>query len=488
MAKNDRYILNLSFKSLQFVSNDTLIAVGKYSLICMSYNGGVEWEIKSDISGVSWISLIDENTIKAFGPYGKFFHSDDGGATWLPQKNYIQSVAEEEKFFNPLNGGSFGFKDNLNGYIYVEPFMSKEVNAVLTTDGGNTAQPKLIKNLDVSFFRTFSIPYNDNYVFCSSGSYQLGWWAVVFQLDDTLGIQQKTALPHRQFFYLTQFEGNIYALGKDSADAEDIYSIYKSTNGGKDWDKDFSFETVKPIYLAPMEIILINDDIYANWHSSAPKGEDSVLIQNYFKISLSQKSAKKILELEAAGLHKTFFVRDNWYIPYYDIDDKGIIHRGMKKSIDINASEIVWEESINKRYTSPIRQSSLLDSIMVIATYDSLFKSNQIFLAKPKGNTGIADRPRRERVKEIALSGPLASSPAGEYQFNVALDEKNVAEKLTLSAYDVRGSRVDSDFLFTPSEGNRGRLLWKPGKLPPGAYVLILKCGSAVGSATVVVE
>ncbi|MGE5479258.1 MAG: hypothetical protein ACM3U1_02395, partial [Chloroflexota bacterium] len=183
---------------------------------------------------------------------------------------------------------------------------------------------------------------------------------------------------------------------------------------------------------------------------------------------------------------KPILIDNKCYVQYYNIGGGGMEFKFLYS--DINSAEPEWKELSIKRFGPVFKPAMSGDSLLVFNAYDSLMKSDQYFLAKPKGNTSIADRPQREKLKEISLSGPLASSQAGEYEFNVTMDEKAIAEKMTLAAYDVRGSRIGSDFLFTPGGASQGRLLWKPGKLPPGAYVLILKCGSSIGSTTVVVE
>ncbi|MGE5479165.1 MAG: WD40/YVTN/BNR-like repeat-containing protein [Chloroflexota bacterium] len=476
---NDHYIYKLNFRNIEFLTKDTLIAVGFNNLIYMSYNGGKNWSLKTFLGSILRINVFSKQEIRAFGAYGQFFHTNNGGVTWLPQRNYIAAISSDYKFLQPINfSGTFLYKDKLNGFMFVHSSHTADTNLIYTNDGGITVKAKYRDKIQRSGFYSFAMPYKDKTFFISSGIIPFGWWALIFKLDDEFNFEKQINVTSTQFFHAFVYDNKIYALGQDSSDADSVFAVYSSDDDGESWKKDFNFPALKPITGRLDGITIIGKDIFASFSND---------IKILMKIDVVNKNAKIIY-------------KDKKNLPLFPLllNGKYYILKGTPSILksasyvlltpDIEADSIEWKKVETTRFSGPELRYSLNDTLFAFSLIDSLVGEDQLFLAKPKGNTGIADRPRREKLSEIALSGPLASSQAGEYEFNVTLDEKAIAEKMILAAYDVRGSRVGSDFLFTPGGAGQGRLLWKPGKLPPGAYVLILKCGSAVGSATVVVE
>jgi hypothetical protein len=148
---NDRYVTYMNFTNVNFLSKDTIIAVGKNNLIYMSNNRGKNWNLISHYNPAKEPGSIQryDNDYGILVSQGiKFIKTTDGGTTWLPQENYYKYFTKESRFNDLYNyGSSFLNIDKNKTYAYYNPSYQGDTNFVITNNGGNTINLKNINNI-----------------------------------------------------------------------------------------------------------------------------------------------------------------------------------------------------------------------------------------------------------------------------------------------------------------------------------------------------
>lgn len=136
---NDRFIANLRLNDLKLFNiqgKDIFIAVGDGKLIYISTDGGRNWILKSLLNEEGKIFAFNRSKARLIASNGKFFFTNDGGVTWLPQQNYLPIMVY-------LLGISSFFIDESRGFYRADPMYRKNsnpkpLNFYYTLDGGNT--------------------------------------------------------------------------------------------------------------------------------------------------------------------------------------------------------------------------------------------------------------------------------------------------------------------------------------------------------------
>lgn len=472
------FINELSFTNLNRISKDTLIGVGKNSLIYISYNAGLNWKLISH-SGSFWLDAFAFNSkeLRAVGNYGLFYHSVDGGATWLPQENYIGKISKNMDFYFPQNSnGGYMFFDKNNGFIHVEPNYLGQENIIYTNDGGRTTKSKSEYYLYRENFYPIHLKYKDQPLWISSGIYEFGWWAMIFKMDDTLNVQKQVNLERRILFSAFVDGDTIYALGKDSVDGDGVFSVYSSTDGGENWNKDFSAPT-DPILKnnRPSMMTCLNNSFIVDWNSYL------------YKFDVKKKTGRLILNKDTSRTLRPIYLNGKYYIGFYQFT-KPNITTGLISIADPDADLVTWEYVNLKRYGIPVVYNSRDDSLYFMAATDSLMGSSATFLAWPKGYTGVKEQSAQDRREEISITGPMAASVEGEFDFKLEWISSDPLENTRFAAYDARGAQVNSGYTIIPKAVGQAELRWTPGKLPPGAYIILLRIGNSIGSKTVIID
>ncbi|MCP5524923.1 MAG: hypothetical protein H7A46_25640 [Verrucomicrobiales bacterium] len=213
-------------------------------------DGGVTWTQQPGISvndAVSALQFVDSQTGWAAGGSGKVFQTTDGGDTWFPQNTGLPITVYLERihFVDAGHGWAFGTDgtviQTINGGANWEPVageMPRHVQFVdvdlwwgleggelrVTDDGGQTWTPRTLPAGE-----TDGIPYFKNAL--------EGWfvgtvriWKTIdggttWENQATLGLPDGRALTTLDF----RDPDNLWVAGFAGA-------VYKSTNGGEDWE------------------------------------------------------------------------------------------------------------------------------------------------------------------------------------------------------------------------------------------------------------
>lgn len=491
---NDRYIIGLTFQSLTFISKDTIIAVGKNHLIYMSYNGGKNWELKSFMGQYLNVFLFNNQEARTVGPYASMSQTNNGGVTWLPQKSYPNVFTGNDRFYNPANyQGTTFFKDKMNGFTGVSLGSQRDTNLIFTNDGGRTVQ---LKSTDIirEDFQTFALEHSGKYILFTWGciGHDFGCWTVVYTLNDTLGVEHKTAIRGWQMFYATNLNGTLYALGKDSVDTDTItYSVFISQDAGISWKKDFTFEVrlENRFELQARDISRIGNSLYIRWFSSVLHPDDTSARQNYYKINLDTKTARKILTIKADGGWEMFNIKNDFFVGTYTFP-KGGVQTSMITTDDIEKDPVIWKPFTSKRFTMPNLAYFSSDSLFCFSTYDSSAQSGGLYFAHAKKTNAVIEEPIINNTSRMYMSGPQPQPARDIVRMRLYWDQTLDIERAEFTVFDLLGTLVSrkGDFVLNQQNSYSGDLVWRTSKLPSGIYFVRCRIGQTYCSSPVLIE
>jgi len=489
---NDRYIVDLSFQNLTFLSKDTIVAVGKRNLIYMSTNGGTNWELKSYLGNYN-IHLFDNQTGRAFGPFAQMFHTNNGGITWIPQKNY-NPLFSDSKFISPENySGTSFFKDKMNGFVGIELYLSNDSNIIYTNDGGETVQ---IQSNDIirSDFETFTVEHSGKYILFTWGciGWNLGCWTVVYKLNDTLGVEHKTAMRGIQMFYATNLNGTLYAVGQDSSDLDTAkYAIFRSEDAGTSWKKDFTFDVrlANRFELKANNISRIGNSLYLRWFSSVKQPDDTSARQNYYKIDLDTKTARKILTTKQDGGWEIHKVKNKYYVGLYTFA-KGGIKTSMLTTDDMDKDSVEWKPFTSTRFEIPYFSNFISDTLFSFTANDTASNGYGLYFARAKKANTVREESTIEQTKQMYLSSPIPLPARDIVRMRLYWDKALSIDNAEFMVFDVLGTSVSrkGEFILNKQNSYSGELVWQSPKLPSGMYFIRCRIGDSYCSTPVLIE
>jgi photosystem II stability/assembly factor-like uncharacterized protein len=478
-SKKDFYVRDLLFNDLNFISKDTIIATGQNNLIYISNDGGVNWELKSNLSN-SFFKMFkfDSKNAVAVAQYGQFFYTENNGTTWLPQENFPAKIAIDDRFVYPGNYyGTAYFKDKNNGFISVSPEYVGDTNVIFTRDGGKTA--KLAGKYDIQYrnMNSFALTTSNKYLYFNSGlvAKGVGTYTIVFSLDDTLGIIRKSNLKAIEFFYATTWKDNIYALAYDSLDANNIYSVFKSVDGGSNWTKEFTLD--KEINFTPNNITFHENSFFANGTFKEVKGNDTSFIQKLFKIDLENKQVSNIFTGKVDGIWDLFKINNKYYFGTYSLL-QGKYDIKLFYTENVNSTFVLWKENISQRFGATNILSVAKDSSFAIAIFDSISNNTAIYFVNSSSKSSVISDTEDQTY---FYSYPPYPIPAmNEMKSLVYWDMSYNIDVSDIGVYDIYGNKIANKDKISINKLNSysGYLNWDCSNVGTGVYMLQIKHGT----------
>ncbi len=119
----------MGFASNEFSQAHESLVYGTLNSIMMSFDNLQTWQAKSYLNSSSYYTLfaLNSDTLFAGTDRNNIFHSYNGGATWLPQK-------DSSGLISPYTIGSLYFSDGMNGIA----FQNNGYTKMFTNNGGLT--------------------------------------------------------------------------------------------------------------------------------------------------------------------------------------------------------------------------------------------------------------------------------------------------------------------------------------------------------------
>lgn len=509
--ENDRYIVGTVFTHLNFISKDTIIAVGKDKLIYMSFDGGFHWELKSHLNEFGIFFLFDRLRARIIAPYARFIHTNDGGVTWLPQRNYSPVFLENSSFAGGITSARY-FIDSDKGFFFGESFLEPhDTNFIYTYDGGEVVQLKGMKQLQ--HFTTSKV--NPFVTTCYGKTIittqrDMGSHYLIFQrLNDKMEIEKTSYFVDTTFYAFLNQNDTLYAIGSHTKDSiTNKFYLYYSVDTGQTWIEDFSMRIDTLIKDVPYttqfvgSVNVVGDYIF--WYHIFVKiiNNEDVLDDKLYLINIKEKSFRKILDISKIGtnLFKVFHLNNritfSWVIDW--VEGKPVPNLTYVENINDNSFNM--KNFSFARYGPPnfmLTEDRFLppmgilsDTLFAFAAYDSLFRTNALFYARVKKATPVEKAIQIEGVPPIYITEPNPQPARTISRMKIYHDSRLNIEQADFSAYNLMGMKVAGKESFSLNRLNHysAELVWKIEGVPQGLYFVTIQIGNQSRSIVVIVE
>lgn len=493
-TENDRYISFLSFNNLNFLSKDTVIAVGNDLLIYISYDRGRTWLLKSHFKETANLLRLDSKNAVGTGQYAKFIKTTDGGITWLPQKNYLKEYTDNS--INRSSTGMFFCKNKDFVIRYYHTNNQLENNFAFSKDGGETV---FVKNSNdmigyPSSMRLFYPSVNKNrIIFPLPSSFQVKWkFTMVFRLDDELEVTAYHNMDSAHVLFMDTFGNDeLYSFvkyyrmprhdGKQWIFDNTYLSLLKSEDTAVTWNslKDLSFPKSYDLD-RNIEVFRINDNyVFGIWDSTE-------LLKHICKLNINTLELERIHSIKNyyfGGIKKT---GGNTYLYSYNYGAEGTEYELLKNE-DFENNPSDWKkmqphEKINMFFINVFQ-----DSLVCIYGYDNRGKQLGVWFAKPKKTTSV--EMQAENRNYLYFSAP-APNPAKDYvKAKLFWNQSDDISKAEFTVYNILGNAVSqkSQFEFARLNAYSGEVLWNCRGNESGVYLLTARIGQHTRSISIIV-
>lgn len=528
----DRYISQLNFTDMRFKSKDTIIAVGLYKLIMISFDGGRNWLLRSLFNfkrkfypTLPTIFLFKGKYFRTLGNYLTLFSSNDTGITWLPPKPMKIDHSENIDFLSVSRRmGTYITEEK--GFYFADVLYIKEPNFIFTADGGNSFS--FDANLSIGNSNQAVPPqlvkYKNDYLFITSGKLQIkGEWTIknFFRKMDITpeGLQFETVSvdSSMQFLFIHNINDTLYAIAHKELKygTIDTLPVWASYDGGKNWDSLYSISakrrTTNTPSLGRISFISIDTLLVDIIHRRDEYNPTINTLQNLYYLNFRDRIFKKLIEFDSSTVSIQILPRMG---KYYLL--KGHFYRNQmlfskilfSKNFDLPINK--WNElSLNPRYTSfyeftnkfygstgslPIVEME--KNTLLIQTIDNYHKVPVIFLAKLKPNSILwADTINVDSIDVssfdlfVTQPYPMPVTNNENLRFRVYFDPSYDYESINFYVSDVMGRTVaeNSSFEKVPLTNHSLEVIWNVRNLSQGVYFVIVRLQNIIKEVPIVI-
>jgi hypothetical protein len=494
----ERYVSDYKIYDIKFTGVDTVVAVGTNKLIFISYNGGYNWTLKSNMaSNIFNTNVIDEKRIFIADDAFHLFKSTNGGTTFLPQKytsntdsikkSYIKSIAY---FYLDTNGFGFmlgkGTTINFNN-IYFTNDWGESVNSIYSTWFLNSityGKIILLKN-DTNFilFKPIS----------ASGSPFINYKTIILKFDKNFNIISNQMLDSISFWEIKQIDnnGNLIAIGQETKFPEDSiqikYCLMSSSDFGSTWNIECRFnlpDNFRGCYF-PDGLNFCFLDTWSKNPYHTIQDPDNPMISYFYsdwQLHLLDIKNKKFY-------NKIFFdslTSALYYFKLFDNNQYLSSHGKLYFNRDINnypgnwynLPSIFWEfygvfDSVAFMRGAPVKGGTDLFKLTQLRTtdvrYEISYTENQdYFYAFPP-----YPMPARSELRALIY---------WDLTLGVDNDEINV--------YDIYGAKIcgRERIRIDKLQPYSGYLVWDCSNVPTGVYLIVVKHGTITKTIKAIVN
>jgi len=493
---NEYYIFGLKFTSMNFIDNNTILAVGKDKLIFMSYDGGKTWSLKNSLTKYTSNIKIFPSGVNIAASGFRFSISTDKGVTWLPQKQYLRQYTSKESSY---------FK-NSQPYIISEDFAFTISPSYHTKDTNITIFRNKLQNvylqnyytgqLDdwylnvVNIFGNLFIFENSNVQVSKDDSVRRDiMLAERIDIGDTLSFKPMTFRVNTSFIGGGTYGNKFYTMVKDNSDSFHIkYAILSAEDSnGVIRPKYMKFESyldIPPIdahFNMPAKPFMLNQMMIMPF-----KDSKNFYLYGYDVIKKTTETLYTDTATNILTAFNGFNYNNNFYINYYYVV-KNKLYAGLLKNSDFANNPKEWTKDTNRFVMTEILYDS--DSLKVVSGYDNLVNPSKlkILYLRPTINS-VTEQV--EKKSYIYITDPIPNPTKTETKFLVYYPKSEDLSNLEISVHNILGRKVadGSSFKINSINGYTFEIVWSIEQIHEGIYFVYVNIGEHSASKTVIVE
>lgn len=476
-----RYTYMISVSDYTFINRDTIVAVGGDKYITISYDGGRNWDLKSNfrfehVTGSGW---IDKETFLFHCSKGQVFKTTNGGITFLPQyytEKDITKFSYVHTSYYEKNG--FGFAYKYQG-DYTAP------NFLLTKDFGE--HYTIIRDENIAGYNVevsaMILKKDSIFLLFTQGHWHDWRYTQIFFLDSNLNFLGKKIIDSMHITYIKRInDSKILAFGRDyryyngkDYDSIDFFIAY-SYDGGLTWERDFQF-SIPDTHFSP-SLQLLGDYAYTKgliWDSSGKN------INFMYRIDLINKKVERLFRDDKQQHNlSSYFQIGNYIIT------GGYEYLLYNDNIDKNPYD--WKQIYFPDYYIIFTDKYFEEN--TILTFAVKIKLNANFYYKCKFKEPITKVDIGiETTTKLYCFPPYPQPAVNNVSVKIYWDMSYDINNAEFSAFNIYGERVsgNENFRMTTEKGYSGILNWDCSSASSGIYFILIKHGETTKSVPVII-
>lgn len=484
---NDRYIRELNFTHLNFLSRDTLIAVGKNKLIYMSYNGGQNWVLKSFY--VPYMPYrVSSNYAFDVNLYAQFFSTKDGGVTWLPQRNF-DPLFFEGKY---LPGGEgIAFMDSTAGFLYQHSLV-EAYNFAYTTDGGETVRLKKEKGL-FGYFREIgngeafpTCSFGNRFIFTFPGYVNTSWkYTILLVMNKELEVEKRVVLDSSCILFISSYDNDaIIAVAKNYKHNDKRVVIIKSKDTCSSWS-----EVMELTFVHPNDVVttikpykLIHDYLFFSF--SRQKDKNDEIKGMVYLIDLKSLRYKELFSSDSTDINSVVLMGEKVILLTAKFTRSNFWPFIVENRLDSSPGS--WTDITPKSSEYAVYHSDENQGLISIIGYDKRLRVKATWFAKEKTATPVETGP--EAKSNLFVSYPEPNPASNFVTFKIWWDKSSSVDFNNVKVCDVLGNYLtQQEFEFLQFNEYSGKIIWKIGDIPSGVYFFVISIGNSFKATPVVI-
>lgn len=479
-SANKLYVSRQIYTEMQFLNEDTLISVGFDKLINISYDGGKNWKLLSNLRIVrsTQCNWLNDNIGYLCTEKYQIFRTVNSGTTWLPQDSNYQNKGELT-FPGPE---AWYIDDDGTQFIFSRVFFNHTDNILVSKDYGKSYEVKF-DSVPYGYkwdFPPFIVKNDSTYLLfhCIKDISTMGLTLMV-EYDQKINPVRKWLIDSMSilFAFNSEDKKKLIGIGLDRTYSNrDSISLIASIDGGKTWNRDFKFlinyNFINKISLLD-DIIIVSSYVYDTLHKGT----------NFARVDFLDYKQKKLFPLV---MNDTFVVYDIFPLentlfattyqgkifsnPYYKTDFYKWI------SNDISSLKSIMEDFSNNK----------------VAYGPGAYNNKNNYLYKlTKNNINYVEEAEIDVPPVYFFTMkpyPLPAKDIIKCHIFTTMDFNPMEPDVFV--YDLFGKKVSSqgDISMSRFSNWEWDLQWDCSKIQSGIYIIVLKEGSISRSIRVVVE
>jgi photosystem II stability/assembly factor-like uncharacterized protein len=453
-----------------FISNDTIIVVGRDKLIFMSFDGGSTWEMKSHLRGGGSMFWIDSLTCYSIGDFGAIYKTTNAGVTWIGQR------------FTDLNAKRFSSIENFyiensgRGLIFTYQFDNALSNFLITLDSGNTFKEKRIEGFN-DWKSSFGSPYlikKDSvyYFYTNKQNSDIYTRTNIVVLDSMFNFVRSIKVDSILMFNVQKLADNRFvALGLFRRYSKDgfyydstAYSVMCSDDGLK-WRQDFKLDVPDDDLVGLNMSYVFRDLMLFNCRKLINDRTHNFLLM----ADLKNRKTHELMYGDTMTRYTRFINFGGWTFC-------GSARQMLYYNKDIINNPFQWD-SISFR---PFNIVPFYNQGKIAYVYaDDLVKRKvNILRLRLKDGTSVVETPVEEQAYLYAF--PAYPQPARDIvSSRVYWDNGYDINDADINVYDVTGQKISGkeNITLSKSGNTSGILNWSCRDVADGIYLIRIRLG-----------
>ena len=496
-SKYERYIWGLKFTNINFIDQNTIIAVGKDKLIYMSYDGGKNWSLKSSLTKYGFEDKFFHTGVGITASGFRFSITTDGGITWLPQKQHIKKYVDSHNSFF-TNSFPFIISEDFV-FTFSIPYHTQDTNITIFRNKLEKLYMQLsytgklqdqYPNIYEIFGRKYLIANYQGPFFKDNPKYVNAIYSSWIDIKDTLELKWQGGRAYSEFLGGGTYKDFLYMLTKDCSDSTQIqYAILKiqDTNGifhpkYMKYETFLDFSKLTSDFYFPVKSFMYDKYLFMPVIDS--------LGSHLFSYDVENKEFKSILNLTTNQYQliiKAFKLNDKHYLFVY-------VGKGMKliptiyENLNFEKDPTNWSLSNSRYVISSIEYES--DSLKIVAGYDMLINPDKLkyFYLKPKTTNSVVEK--LDKRSYLYISDPYPNPVDEQTTFKVYFPLNNDIKSIQITATNLLGQTIadENSFIVSSTNNYLAEIKWLVGNLPAGVYLINIKIGEFYSTKPIIIN